>query len=533
MRRLRAHPGKTALAALGVLLALVLADGLLATPLRVWAERKVNSSLKGYTVRIGRVRPHLWRLGFDLDNLVVTQDSHPDPPVADFGALDFSLAWPDLLRFKLVGRLAIEHPSLHINLAQLLDEAHSRLSLRQRGWQRAVEALYPLKLDRVKVENGSLLYLSDATASKPIQLTGIFLEAENVRNSAAAPGTFPSPVTLRGTLFGTGQVQFKGAANFLLEPNLAAEGEIRLARVPLDRLSPLAQEVQLKAMGGFLSLDGAVSFTPEANQAHLTQVLVEELRLDYVTSAATRVQEAANARTAVKLARQVRNAPQLLFQVDALKLVNSQIGFVNEKTRPGYRLFLSKASLELDHLSNQAQKDPSTFHGRGAFMGSGTAEVSGSFQPAAKRLDFGVQLRLEDARLPDLNDFLRAHAGVDVADGLFSVFTEVQVRDGQLNGYVKPMFKNLKFYDAGKDRAKPFGKRVELHLLQFLATVFKSRKTQEVATVTTLSGSIDDPKAGEWEAIRKLIGNGLSRAILPGFLTPPARPAPKPRGLRP
>ena len=352
--------------------------------------------------------------------------------------------------------------------------------------------------------------------------------AENIRNSAADPGSFPSPVTLRGVLFDTGQVAFQGRANFLREPNLSVQGMIHLARVPLDRLAPLAQEVQLQATGGFLTLDGAVAYAPEGTRAHLGQVLVEDLRLDYITSAATQAQEAAHARTALKLARSVRDAPELLFQVDELKLTNSQIGFVNQRTLPPYRLFLSQGSLELDHLSNQIQQGKSEFHGRGTFMGSGTAVVSGAFQPAARQLDFEVQLRLQDARLPDLNDCLRAHAGVDVAEGLFSVFAEIQVRDGQLNGYIKPMFRNLKFYAPGKDRTKPFGKRLELHLLQFLAAVFKSRKTQEVATVTTLSGSIDDPKAGEWEAIRKLIGNGLSQAILPGFLDPPARQKPKP-----
>jgi hypothetical protein len=36
--------------------------------------------LEGYTVRIARTRPHLWRLGLVLDNLVLVQDSHPGPP---------------------------------------------------------------------------------------------------------------------------------------------------------------------------------------------------------------------------------------------------------------------------------------------------------------------------------------------------------------------------------------------------------------------------------------------------------------------
>jgi hypothetical protein len=39
-----------------------------------------------------------------------------------------------------------------------------------------------------------------------------------------------------------------------------------------------------------------------------------------------------------------------------------------------------------------------------------------------------------------------------------------------------------------------------------------------VATVTRISGPTSDPKLSQWEAIRKLLSNGLFRAILPGFL---------------
>jgi hypothetical protein len=36
-----------------------------------------------------------------------------------------------------------------------------------------------------------------------------------------------------------------------------------------------------------------------------------------------------------------------------------------------------------------------------------------------------------------------------------------------------------------------------------------------------ISGSTSGPKTNEWEVIRKLIGNGLSHAILPGFQEKP------------
>ena len=73
LKAFRAHRGKGILAMLaGVLLvALVFVDALLAGPMRAWAERTMNANLNGYTVRIAKVRPHLWRLAFDLDNLVL------------------------------------------------------------------------------------------------------------------------------------------------------------------------------------------------------------------------------------------------------------------------------------------------------------------------------------------------------------------------------------------------------------------------------------------------------------------------------
>jgi hypothetical protein len=86
----------------------------------------------------------------------------------------------------------------------------------------------------------NLLAACRAPTSKPLRLTRITLVAANVRNIAAAKGTYPSPVSLDGAIFDTGHLRFEGAADFLREPDPAAKGELRLERVPLDRLTPLA-----------------------------------------------------------------------------------------------------------------------------------------------------------------------------------------------------------------------------------------------------------------------------------------------------
>jgi len=506
-------------AVLSLMLVLVLADALLAGPLRRWTERGMNASLVGYTVRLGRFRPHLWRLGFELDDLVLVQTRHPDPPVADFGAIRFFLLWRELLRLRLAGDLTLERPALHINLVQIREEMDSHVRLRDRGWQRAVETVIPIeKLDRMKIRDGSLLYLSSRFAQKPLQFTGISMDARNIHNMAVARGVYPSPVTLDGVLFGTGKVQFSGAADFLREPYFGARGELRLERIPLDRLEPFGQEFQLKSTGGYLSVSGSLESNPELKMAHLAKVLIEGLRVDYIASDATKAVAAEHAEEAIRLAQSVRNAPKLALQVDTFSLSDSQIGFVDEAAKPSYRLFLSGLDLEVESLGNQAGQGRSRFQARGAFMGNAATVVSGGFQSTAGPLDFDVHLQLDDAQLPALNDFLLAHAGVDVAEGRFSVYTEIAVKNGQVNGYVKPLVWDLKISDRRKDQAKPFGKRVEMHLLQFLAGILKNHSSQKVATIITVSGSTSHPKSGEWKAIRRLIGNGLAHAIVSGFV---------------
>jgi hypothetical protein len=276
-------------------------------------------------------------------------------------------------------------------------------------------------------------------------------------------------------------------------------------------------------------VNGSVEYTPEVQSARLTKVLLEDLRLDYVTTTATKAIEEERLTRAVEVASSVRNAPQLFLRIDTLTLTNAQIGFANASSKPPYRLFAQDVALELENLDNHSDHGRSRFHARGHFMGSGKTEFSGGFLASAKPADFDVRLKVDDTRLSDLNPLLLSSTGVDVAQGRLSIYTELAVKNGRIEGYIKPLFRNLKISEHEKDKGKPFVKRVEMHLLQFLAWVLKNHTTKEVATVIRVSGSTADPKADEWEVIRRLIGNGFAHAVIPGFRdesTSAAPPAP-------
>src|SRR5262245_64678865 len=83
----------------------VIASVFIDEPLRGYLERKINHSLKGYTVRIERVHFHPIGFAVELENLVLARNERMDLPVASIPRWNASLQWKALL----FGRLVNEH----------------------------------------------------------------------------------------------------------------------------------------------------------------------------------------------------------------------------------------------------------------------------------------------------------------------------------------------------------------------------------------------------------------------------------------
>ena len=51
-----------------------------------------------------------------------------------------------------------------------------------------------------------------------------------------------------------------------------------------------------------------------------------------------------------------------------------------------------------------------------------------------------------------MNDLFRSYGKFDVVAGSFSFYSELKARDGNIEGYVKPLFKGMDVYDRRQDR---------------------------------------------------------------------------------
>lgn len=346
-------------------------------------------------------------------------------------------------------------------------------------------------------------------STRPGHRRRAYLLAHNIRNIHAPERTYPSTVSFEGDLFETGRVELEGRANFLAKPFMAVVAGGWLEDVPLDRLEPVLDDYRLMMTGGILSAHGQVEYAPWNKLLDLKEAIVRDVKLDYL-------QDPELTRRAVQAIEEFKDDPTVV-RIEVLRVTEAELGFVNQYTKPPYRLFVSHADLTMTNLSNQSQEGDSSIEGRGLFMGSGATTFSGTFHPDQRGADFDIDLAIKDAKLPAMNDMLRAYANLDVTEGWFSFFSELRVKDGRIDGYVKPLFRDVNVYDPRQDRKKNIFRKIYENLAEGLAKLLENRKRDEVVTVAELSGDVGSPNARNMQVIMNLIQNGFFEAILPGF----------------
>jgi hypothetical protein len=127
---------------------------------------------------------------------------------------------------------------------------------------------------------------------------------------------------------------------------------------------------------------------------------------------------------------------------------------------------------------------------------------------------------IEDTDLTTMNDILRAYGKFDVAGGLFSLYFELHVKNRQVEGYIKPLFRQVKVYDKRTDAERSAFRKLYEKLIGDLSRLLENRTPRrEVATKTTIHGDLGGgpTKISTGQALVNFVRNAFFSAILPGF----------------
>ena len=484
--------------------------------LPTFIEHALNAHVEGYRFIVGEATLSP-ALSLEILQLTMIQTDHPDPPVAEIPRWRLSIQWRHIFSGVLVSDYVISRPTLHITLPQAKKEIQHEVPIHEKGWRDAVYSFYPIKINEFNIEDADVTYV-DQDPSKPLHFSHLNLLAGNIRNIRSPNDPYPSDLKLDGIILGSGRIQMKGHANFLAEPHAGINANLVLQDVALEPLLPVSRHYNIQIRGGVLSADGHLEYTAEGKtEANLKTLTIEDARLDYVHTRESTTQEAHVGRAAVKAAKNLQDKPETLIRIDHGEIINSEFGFVNEAATPPYRVFLGKGALRLENISNHLSEGSGIVTLTGAFMGSGSTVIGGTFRPETKSPDFDLNIRIERTQMRAMNDLLRAYGNFDVTAGLFSLYSELRVKNGRVEGYIKPLFRDLKVYDRRQDKEKHLFHKLYESLVGSVAKLLENQPRKEVATKTEISGALENPQTSTWQTIVNLLKNAFFKAFLPGF----------------
>ena len=500
--------------ALVVLIAIVAAY-FIDEPLRRQTEARINAALKGYTVRIGALDFHPIGFSLDLEDTVIIQNANPEPPVARIPNLTASVDWKALLFGRVVADFTIDDPVIVINLKHSESERRDPEALHERGWQAALQAIYPLKINEFVISNGHLTYL-DRGPYRPLELRNIDFTARNIRNVRSSPGEYPSDVHLQAAVFDKGRLELEGHADFFAEPHVAFTAGVTFDQIDLSYFRPITERYHFDVRGGMISTAGTLEYAANKKILDVPDLRVDGLIADYEHVKKSAPTEELAKKTG-RVIEQKSNDPGLEVRFNNVRIGGAELGMVNRAANPEYRLFVTKTHLDISNLSNQAEAGVAAARARGLFMGSGNLDASARFRPRGKSANFDLRLVIEETEMKAMNGLFLATGNFDVNAGRFSLFTEISVRDGVVDGYVKPLFRDVDVYDVKQDKKKNVLRQIYEGIVGGLSWLLENKPRDQVATTTRISGRLSNPETSTLDLTLGLIENAFFEAILPGL----------------
>lgn len=207
----------------------------------------------------------------------------------------------------------------------------------------------------------------------------------------------------------------------------------------------------------------------------------------------------------------------LPISINRFAMINGKVDLTNLVTQPRADLSLQKFQAEIRNIRNVDDTDkklPSPVVASGDVPGyGGTMKFSANMNLLKAVPDFDYNLQFSEINLVKINPLAREYANLDFERGTMSVYSEMAMLDGKLNGYLKPLTKGMKIFKLDENEGRSVGKFFTELLAQVGTAVLKNQKRDQVATRIPLSGTVDNIETFVWPTIFGVLRNAYIEAF--------------------
>lgn len=207
------------------------------------------------------------------------------------------------------------------------------------------------------------------------------------------------------------------------------------------------------------------------------------------------------------------------FKINRAVIHDGSIHFRAYQKETPVDIYLSQVEASIDNLGNiRDEKTPlsATVQATALAMGDAKFEFNMKLDPFSYRPTFNMTLRLLGLDLTKINDLATSYGKFDFERGWLDLVIETDSKEGQVSGYVKPLFRNPKIFSLTQDIKDE--NAIELFWQALVGAVtsgLKNRSRDQFGTLIPFSG---DASAGTSTDIFATLGNVLRNAFVRAYL---------------
>ncbi len=204
-------------------------------------------------------------------------------------------------------------------------------------------------------------------------------------------------------------------------------------------------------------------------------------------------------------------------KVNRFEIFNGTIKYTDKGSKPPVALEMNNTHVLAQNLSSVKATEllPATVAAEADLYG-GKLLFNMKMDPLADDLTFDMNTELKNTELPQLNDFFKAYAKLDVSRGTFGLYTEVAAKEGKFKGYVKPLIKDLDVLGPEDKDDKLLQKFWEA-FAGGVGVLFRNQKHDQVATKIPFEGTFRKTDANIWYAVIDILRNAFIEALRPSL----------------
>jgi hypothetical protein len=311
--------------------------------------------------------------------------------------------------------------------------------------------------------------------------------------------------------------------NRTLDRNLLYEGRVGQVQIHLLRGAYSIHDIQVSQRAGNVpvpllaakQVDFSIQWDALLHRRVVGQVVMQEPQFNFVASSNQNESQTGSGGPWLEMIQDL-----FPFTINSAAIQEGSVHFRTYQSQKPVDAYLSHLNASVDDLSNvRDETNPlvTTVQATAQAMDQANLECKMSLDPFSYRPTFHLAVRLLGLDVTKLNDLALTYGKFDFKRGWFDLVLEADSKEGQLTGYVKPLFRDLKVFSLSEDFK-------EDSVLQFFwqalvggaTTAFKNFSRNQFGTLVPFTADASKTTTTDILAtIGNILRNAFVRAYLP------------------